>query len=83
MCWPKERPNDVIFGLAEGKIKSGAMRSNKSSVLFATESYCVALAANKEGDSFVSGHLDGSVYAFNCETSAAQKVVVHHSIPYA
>lgn len=23
MTWPKERPNEVIFGLAEGKVKSG------------------------------------------------------------
>ena len=30
MCWPKERPNDLVFDLAEGKVKSGVLKSNRS-----------------------------------------------------
>jgi intraflagellar transport protein 172 len=30
MCWPKDRHNDLIFCLAEGKIKQGVLNSNKS-----------------------------------------------------
>jgi len=37
----------------------------------------VSLASCKDGENFVSGHLDGSIYAFN------KKIAVHHSIPYA
>ena len=29
MVWPKERPNDLVFGLAEGKVRNGVLRSNK------------------------------------------------------
>lgn len=44
------------------------MRSNKSTALYSTESYCVSMAASKDGESIVSGHLDGSIYAYNLET---------------
>lgn len=37
----------------------------------------MSLASCKDGINFVSGHLDGSIYAFN------KKIAVHHSIPYA
>lgn len=83
MVWPKERPNDLVFGLAEGKVRNGVLRSNKSQVLYQTESYCVSIASNRVGDSVISGHLDGSIFAYHLESQTAQKVVVHHSIPYA
>lgn len=67
MAWPKERTNELVFGLAEGKVKLGILRSNKSSVLYSTDSYTVSLASSRDGDSVVSGHLDGSIYAYNLE----------------
>jgi intraflagellar transport protein 172 len=30
MSWPLERPNELIIGLAEGKIKQGILKTNKS-----------------------------------------------------
>ena len=30
MTWPLERSNELIFGLAEGKVKMGVLKSNKS-----------------------------------------------------
>jgi hypothetical protein len=30
MCWPNERHGDLVIGLAEGKIKQGVLKSNKS-----------------------------------------------------
>ena len=30
MCWPTQRHNELFFGLAEGKIKVGILRNNKS-----------------------------------------------------
>jgi len=29
MTWPHERSGEVIFGLAEGKVRAGVLRSNK------------------------------------------------------
>lgn len=43
----------------------------------------VSLSSSRDGENVISGHIDGSIYAFNMENQTAQKVVVHHSIPYA
>jgi intraflagellar transport protein 172 len=72
-----------VFGLAEGKVKIGFLKNNKSQVAFSTESYVVSMATNRDGDVVVSGHLDGSIYSYNLDTQQSQKLVVHHSIPYA
>lgn len=77
LTWPVERPGELIFGLAEGKVKAGILRSNNSQVVYSTDSYVVSLANCKDGENFASGHLDGSIYAFG------KKIVVHHSIPQA
>jgi intraflagellar transport protein 172 len=56
-----------VFGLAEGKVKVGVLKNNKSQVAFSTESYVVAIASNREGDQVISGHLDGSIYLYNMD----------------
>lgn len=68
LAWPKERPGELVFGLAEGKIKCGTLRNNKSNVLYSADSYCVSLAASKDGESVVSGHLDGTIFAYHMES---------------
>jgi intraflagellar transport protein 172 len=83
LAWPKERPNEVVFGLAEGKVRIGALRSNKSNVLYSTESYVISLASSRDGQQIVSGHLDGSVYTYNIESQAGYKILVHNCVPYA
>lgn len=45
--------------------------------MYSTDSYVVSLSNCKDGENFVSGHLDGTIYAFG------KKIVTHHSIPYA
>ena len=49
LCWPSGRPNDVVFGLADGKVRIGILRSNKSGNLYNTDSYCVSLALGPDG----------------------------------
>lgn len=34
MTWPRDRNGEVIFGLADGKIRAGALKSNKSNALY-------------------------------------------------
>ncbi len=45
-------------------MKLGQLRSNKSTLLYTTESYVVSLASSRDGEAIVSGHMDGSVYAY-------------------
>ena len=82
MTWPKDHPNELVFGLADGKIRMGILKSNKSSVLYATETYCVSLASARDGSTVISGHVDGSVYAYSMGNQSYKKLFTHHSVPY-
>lgn len=33
LCWPAGHPNEVVFGLAEGKVKVGQLKSNKAGLV--------------------------------------------------
>ena len=82
MVWPHERNNELFFGLAEGKVRIGLAKNNKSSSVYQTESYVVSISASPNGQCIVSGHLDQTMYTFNLETKAKTKLK-HSSIPYA
>lgn len=83
MTWPNGKSNDIIFGLADGKIKSGQLKTNKTVNLYATDSYVVSVACSKDGEYVISGQLDGSIYKFALETRQFTKLVTHTSVPYA
>ncbi|GAB1607105.1 transport 172 homolog [Argonauta hians] len=63
------------------------MKSNKSSTVYATNSYVVGLAASPSGKSFVSGHADCSIVHFTFEDAGTEEtrgLLCHHSsAPYA
>jgi intraflagellar transport protein 172 len=78
----------VVFGLAEGKVKIGQLRSNKAATLYGNESYCVSLTHNIEGTAIISGHVDGSIirYFFQDERGTGptqQKLTQHSCVPSA
>lgn len=89
LTWPSRRPQEIVFGLAEGKVKIGQLRSNKAATLYTTDSYVVSLCTSPDGNSVLSGHLDGSVYRFCFDngngdgTAAHSKLTQHSSVPYA
>ncbi len=60
LCWPASASGPVV-GLADGKVRLAALKGNKASTLYNTDSYVVALVANPAGTGFISGHADGSV----------------------
>ncbi|RHY44287.1 hypothetical protein DYB38_011460, partial [Aphanomyces astaci] len=35
MVWPTSHPNEIVFGLSDGKVKLGQLRSNKPATLYA------------------------------------------------
>jgi len=88
LVWPSNHPFEAVYGLAEGKVKIGQLRSNKHQTLYNAESYVVALASNPEGTGVISAHLDGSIYRYNFPDSnqsgpAYTKICTHSSVPYA
>jgi len=89
LTWPSRRPQEIVFGLAEGKVKVGQLRSNKAATLYTTDSYVVSCSSSPDGNSVISGHLDGSVYRFCFDngtgdgSAAHSKLTTHTSVPYA
>ena len=64
LTWPISHPNEIVFGLADGKVKLGQLRNNKPATLYNADSYVYALASNLDGNAIVSSHLDHSIYRF-------------------
>jgi intraflagellar transport protein 172 len=88
LTWPSQHPNEVVFGLAEGKVKIGQLKTNKPATLYNTESYTVSLCSSPDGNAVLSGHLDGCVYRFFFEDGGAgggpsyTKFLTHPTVPY-
>ncbi|KAK9829656.1 hypothetical protein WJX72_007146 [[Myrmecia] bisecta] len=86
LTWPLERPQEVVFAGADGKVRVGVLKSNKAFTLYEhpDASYTVSLAASKDGQAVVSGHLDGSIYRFQFDDSGASAghgKLAHHPCP--
>eukprot|EP00760_Papus_ankaliazontas_P035970 PhM_4_TR811/c0_g1_i1/m.62923/K19676/IFT172; intraflagellar transport protein 172 len=88
MTWPQSRTNEfVVFGTAEGKVKVGMLRTNKTQTLFPSDSYVVSLASAQDGTVVLSGHLDGTIYRYAFEEAVnvpqgLQKMTTHSTVPY-
>ena len=85
MTWPKNRKNELVFGLSEGKVKVGQLKSNKSGTLYAHPdgAYCVSLASSPDGSAVCSGHVDGSIWLFNFDDGSGARLCTHTCVPYA
>ena len=69
MNWPNTRNDELVFGLANGKLKIGILklngvRKNKSATLFETNSYCHDIVSNQNGKYFYSIHANKCVYQY-------------------
>jgi intraflagellar transport protein 172 len=85
LVWPSKRTNEIVYGLAEGKVKIGQMKTHKPTTLYQTESYVTAMSCNRAGNSVVSAHLDGSIYIFSFDNGdrGARMIARHSSVPFA
>ncbi len=90
MVWPKDRPNEVVFGLSDGKVRLGMLNKNKSYTCYAhpENSYVVALSSSLNGQNVISGHMDGSIWKFNFPaeeggTPSSSQLVIHSCVPYS
>ncbi len=52
-------------------------------VLYSANAFVLSIASARDGESIVSGHIDGAVYHYNIVTQSSRKIVTHHSVPYA
>ncbi|XP_024531630.1 intraflagellar transport protein 172 [Selaginella moellendorffii] len=64
IIWPLSRQQEIFYGLTEGKVKIGQLRTNRSHTVYAhgSGSAVVSLASSTDGFSCLAGHLDGSIY---------------------
>lgn len=76
LAWPAERHGDVCFGLMDGKVKLGMLKTNKTYTLYAHPqgSPPTTLSTSPDGRRLISGHADGSIYQF---TFPEQQVRAH------
>ena len=65
LAWASKHQNEVVFGLADGKIKLGQLKTNSSSTLYSTSSYVVSICVGLQGRTILTGHLDGSIYRYD------------------
>jgi intraflagellar transport protein 172 len=82
LIWPINRPNELYFGVAEGKIKLGMLKSNSAQILYSTDSYVVTMCCSQDGKLIFSGHVDNSIFKYNMETCSATKFINFTSVPY-
>lgn len=89
LVWLSKRTQEVVFGIADGKVKVGQLKSNKAAILYDTESYVTAISSNLEGTSIVSAHIDGCIYTFHFDLAGAsggdrpRPIVTHTCVPFA
>lgn len=85
LCWPVSQPNFLVFGMSDGKVKAGNLKTNKSQTLYPSSSYVVSLAPSPDGTAFLSGHEDGSIFRFSFSDEGGQSslLVKHPAPPYA
>jgi intraflagellar transport protein 172 len=82
LVWPSRRPNEIVYGLAEGKVKIGQMKTHKAATLYQTDSYITAITANPTGDAVACAHLDGTIYTFWFENGErGARVIARHPCP--
>ncbi|KAJ1554535.1 hypothetical protein HK405_004770, partial [Cladochytrium tenue] len=84
LTWPLEQNNALVFGLLDGKVRVGNLKTNKAATLYQTDSCVVSTASSKNGNAVITGHMDGSIYRFyfdDAMSGAAQGKFTTHSCP--
>ncbi|KAJ3074648.1 hypothetical protein HDU98_010644 [Podochytrium sp. JEL0797] len=87
LAWPREQPNAVVFGMTDGKVRVGNLKTNKAATLYQTESCVVSVSSSLDGNAVITGHLDGTINRFFFDdgvTGASQgKFTTHTCVPNA
>ncbi|KAJ3382171.1 hypothetical protein HDU80_001597, partial [Chytriomyces hyalinus] len=54
LSWPKEQPNAVVFGMMDGKVRVGNLKTNKAATLYQTESCVVSVSSSLDGNAIIT-----------------------------
>ncbi|MFH4973753.1 hypothetical protein AB6A40_000462 [Gnathostoma spinigerum] len=81
LIWPTE--DHLIIGSADGKVRIASCRINRCSTMYKTDVFVTSLAAEPNGQRFVSGHADGSVILYSFENMTQSKIFTHLCPPFA
>jgi intraflagellar transport protein 172 len=83
--WPREQHNAIVFGLSDGNVRVGNLKTNKAATLYQTDSCVVSASSSPDGNAIITGHLDGSINRFffdDGSSGASQgKFTTHHCTP--
>lgn len=86
MCWPVGQSNGFVFGLADGKVRVGSLKTNKAATLYQADTAAISLTSHYQGTAIATGHIDGSIYKFFFEDQAVGssqgKLCTHNSTPH-
>lgn len=80
--WPKRRPHEVVYGLVDGTVKVGRLKTNKSKTLYKAGSAVVSMSSDPSGKHALSAHLDGSIYAGSIHDASCIKIIQQSSPAY-
>lgn len=71
IVWPRHHQNELLFGLTDGKVKAGQLRTNRGVTVYSHGggSAVVSLVCSPDGSTCIAGHLDGSIYRYLWSTS--------------
>eukprot|EP00052_Salpingoeca_macrocollata_P025012 m.226452 g.226452 ORF g.226452 m.226452 type:complete len:1747 (+) comp22359_c0_seq2:150-5390(+) len=83
LTWPLKQPHCVVFGLADGKVRVGNLKTQKTQTLFPSSSFVCSLTNGPDGQSIMSGHVDGTINRFSFEGGAQGLFAKHSCAPYA
>lgn len=87
LTWPAGQPSGVVFGLADGKVRLGNLKTNKAATLYQTDSPVISATSSLDGAAIATGHLDGRINRFffdDAVSGATQgQFAVHRCPPYA
>jgi len=87
LAWPPQRLSEVIYGLEDGTVKVGILRSNTSNTLHKHDYAVIAIASKLDGNGVTTSHLDGSIFIINFlpgssrDISGQVTLLSHHPCP--
>ena len=83
MVWPSKKSHELFFGIADGKVKMGMLRSNSAQVLYTTGSYVLSMSYNANNTTLISSHMDLSIFIHSLESKTTTKIASMPSISYS
>ena len=84
LIWVQNRPHEVVYGLLNGTVKRGCLKSNKSKILYKEDSPMLSMASHCKGKGVTSAHSNGCIYVHmfidEKRDSGSMKVTQHSSM---